>query len=436
MSWILPIFWIVVFLLLLWKLPFFKLNGIPQSWMLGVFTCRLAASVCFFILYTYYYTDVSDTIKYQRDAEALFESIYHNPLDYLKILLGIGMDSPSIQQYIEHTDHWTRLHDYGWIVDNQTITRANMIILLFSWGNDAVHYVCADFLSMLAFTLIFKSLTSFSSQNKLMFVFVFLMPSCILWTATMLKEIIVFLGIGLTFYATTRLCNKFSTKHVFLLALGWILLFSIKIYIIVALLPALCGFILQQKMPAKKDWTWYAILGGAGCLLLILADPVFHVVNFFESLAGKRTDFINTAILNDAESYIPIQKIEPTLLNFIIHTPEALWNAISRPYIWEIHSLIQIIPTCETLLFFILLILMGIFPYKQTSQTKNLLWFSVCFMIILYWIIGMTTPVSGAIVRYKIPVFPFLYTTFALFIDWNSIKHLIKKYRYGSNTSI
>jgi hypothetical protein len=37
------------------------------------------------------------------------------------------------------------------------------------------------------------------------------------------------------------------------------------------------------------------------------------------------------------------------------------------------------------------------------------------------WEIGISTPVIGGIVRYKIPIFPFLYTTLAMAIDWKKI---------------
>ncbi|MBP5582354.1 MAG: hypothetical protein J6X43_00155, partial [Bacteroidales bacterium] len=55
----------------------------------------------------------------------------------------------------------------------------------------------------------------------------------------------------------------------------------------------------------------------------------------------------------------------------------------------------------------------------EESQ-KNFIWFCLCFSLVLIWEIGIATAVVGGIVRYKIPFFPFLYTTLAMIISGNN----------------
>ena len=54
----------------------------------------------------------------------------------------------------------------------------------------------------------------------------------------------------------------------------------------------------------------------------------------------------------------------------------------------------------------------------------HFLWFGVLFTIILFSIIGLTTLVIGAIVRYKVPAMPFLFFILLSAIDFSKIsKH-------------
>ena len=133
----------------------------------------------------------------------------------------------------------------------------------------------------------------------------------------------------------------------------------------------------------------------------------------------------------NAQSFIPIGFIQGTASEFIQETPHAIYRALFLPWIWNVESVIQYIPALEKLLMLALLIVSIFFHKKQTREITNLLWFSGAFALGTFWIIGITTPVVGAIVRYTVPVLPFLYTIFVLSIDW---KQIFRKLNYGRNT--
>lgn len=424
MSIILPVIWAIFFLFIIWKCKFFTIEGLPKITIIGAFLLKLIASVFLYVIYTYYYvndSEVCDILKYYRDAKVLFASIHDSVFDFFKILFGIDTTSP----YFEQTDYWSRLYNYGFIVDNRTIIRANMIVMLFSFGYIGVHYVFADFLSFIGYFLIFKAIHTIYPRTKMIFCFVFLMPSSILWTSAMLKEVIVVLGLGFTLYGMTDLCKKISWQNITCFIIGLILLLGIKIYVLVALLPAITSYFIVSKSKIKP-WIVYAFICCIGIVFLGYMDFAFHKIPFFESFAGKRKDFINTAIINNAGSYLPIGKITSTPWNFIAETPTAIWNGLALPYLWTIQNPLQILPALESALLFVLMLLMVIFFKKTESQTQNFIWFSCIFSLVLIWEIGITTPVVGGIVRYKIPIFPFLYTTFAMLIDWDKIKQRFK----------
>lgn len=417
MNVLLTFLWICIFLFLIWKLRFFQIQGFPQWIIIATFGVKLCISLCLDIIYTQYYNSAeSDIYKYFLDAKVLFESIHSSFTDYVKILCSIDLESPNIQQYLQNTDYWTRQYDYGFIPENQFIIKANLLIMLFSWGAMGVHYVFADFISFVAYFLIFKTLIQFTNRKLLLFCIVFLFPSSIIWTSGLLKEVFVMLGIGLSIYGFFRCIDTHSWKHYLMVVLGLLLLLTTKLYVFVAILPALLAYCITHIYHISKPFLVYATICILGFITLCIFDFGLHAIPFFENLASKRNDFINTAILENAGSYISIGKIEATISSFIYKTPEAIWNSIALPYVWSCSNLLQIIPSLENVLFFACCIVWMLFPQKLLIDQKNFVSFCICFSLVLLWIVGITTPVIGAIVRYKIPIIPFLYTMFIVLI--------------------
>ncbi|MBP5582515.1 MAG: hypothetical protein J6X43_00980, partial [Bacteroidales bacterium] len=285
---VLLIFWSVIFLFLIWKLPFFKIKGIPQWTIIAFFICKILASCLLHYIYTEYYHCRSDVFKYYNDALALFDSIHYSFTDFLKILFGIDMDSPSIQQYILNTDDWTRQYTYGYITDNQTIIRFNMLLMLISGCSMETQYLFANFISLISYFLIFKTFSLFYKNTYILLIFIFLMPSSILWNAAMLKEVLVMLGLGMTTYGMVQIFRSFSWKYLLVFLFGLMILVGIKIYVLVALCPAIVAYFCNEQFHIKRKWILYVSFCVLGVLALGIGDFALHKIPFFESFAGKR----------------------------------------------------------------------------------------------------------------------------------------------------
>ena len=50
----------------------------------------------------------------------------------------------------------------------------------------------------------------------------------------------------------------------------------------------------------------------------------------------------------------------------------------------------------------------GLFYLKPQNLVNHDVWYCLSFIVILFVLIGLTTPVLGALVRYKVPALPFL----------------------------
>jgi hypothetical protein len=109
--------------------------------------------------------------------------------------------------------------------------------------------------------------------------------------------------------------------------------------------------------------------------------------------------------------------LEPNLWSFIKATPKALINSFTRPWPTEIKGILFIPPLLENMFIIGILILSWFYGKRVGTREWKFVIFCLTFSIILFLIIGLTTPIMGAIVRYKIPAIPFLMIAALMFFD-------------------
>jgi hypothetical protein len=129
-------------------------------------------------------------------------------------------------------------------------------------------------------------------------------------------------------------------------------------------------------------------------------------------LERKQSDFKRLAEWQNAGSEFELTSIEPSVLGIAKVIPEGLANCFIRPLPWDAKGAIYYPAILENMILLMLLIgiILALFNKELYAfdEAKNLLWFCFVFTLLLFIIIGITTPVAGALVRYKVPALPFL----------------------------
>ena len=153
-------------------------------------------------------------------------------------------------------------------------------------------------------------------------------------------------------------------------------------------------------------------------------------MNLLNIIDQKQEAFIEEASNNNAGSYFEIINIEPDFSSLCIAIPNGIINCFTKPFPWTIKSIIELPQAVENCLVIIFMII-GIFQlikFKNHIDTSscNLLIFCSLFAIANYAIIGICTPVYGALVRYKITGLLFLLFSIILLIDIKSITKKLK----------
>lgn len=430
MSYILLFIYLVLLVWLINTADFYKYNGLPKYIPAIVFLSKFLGGLLVYIIYAYFYGSrySGDIFKYFDDGNVIYSSLKQNPVDYLKMITGIGGDAPYLQKYYDTCRFWNKQFNYGLINDNRIVIRFNALVRLISMGNMHIHTLVMSFISFTGLWGIFKVFISFFKQQKILLLLViFFFPSVYFWTSGVLKEGILMFAFGMFLYNYIRLINgdKIVTSIVWLCTTTFILLLS-KFYVLVAALPGLLFFALISKSGKK----YFFVKLVASVLFFITVSfftkPIIGV-SFPEIIEKKQHDFV--AYINSLSvvgSKIDIPDLEPTFKSIVTNSPSAFFRTLFRPTVFEISNLMSVMAAVENLIIMLFILLtIGYFNFKALKN--EYMWLALLFVLVLFTLSGLTTPVLGALVRYKAPALPFLGIALLYLLNFEKIELHTKK---------
>lgn len=418
--WSLP--YLIIIAWLLPRIAFFKNSGLTAFTIRGLFLLKSLVGIGLIILYTYYYQKgSSDIFNYFTDGKILYSALANNPFDYFRMITGIQGDTPHLMHYYNEMSFWLKDFNYNLFNDNRTVIRFNALVMPFSFGNIYVHTFVMNALAIVGLTGIFRFFKETLKFNKtLSLIVIALPPSLMFWGSGLLKEGVVLFSLGLLLYSIGQLNKQHLRLMPWIILASALMLFSIsKFYVLLAILPGLISW----QLSAKKQSPGYTYL--IIHILLFSAMFLLPLINEFPDIPNiicrKQNDFINYAnSLNHVGSLIYSEKTTPDFWNFNFHALRGFFITLGRPHIMEMHNATSIPAAIENT-GTMALIALAIF-FRNKKSINNAILLSLSFTIILFALAGMTTPVLGALVRYKIPAQPFLYISLLSLIDWQRVK--------------
>ncbi len=463
----------VYFLILcFFAILYFKRNvhhlGLSKFDLPFAFLVKCLAGVVFIYVYFDYYGKESlcaDSIAFLNQSKTLHDVFFQSPVDYLKLLTGIGENQELVMKYLSSTHHWDA-GNLTLINDSKNVLRINSLIYFLSNGNEYVHIVVIAFFSTFS---IYNLFISFYQETKipqrLFFWLLVLIPSTLFWSAGILKE--PFLLLGLSFFVRALLFKDSKFKKILFFSSGILLLLSFKPYVLLCILPALLFYGLSKRkhefkksilillalasllfgIPKSRDYIvqhlsrkqfdfinvgkggihavadtciYYFMpeqlanlkISDSNTVILIRKSPAY-IIEFGSSTNPIYTELVPQKnkhwkiIYNGVKgnSYIETTYINNSLLQLLKNIPEAFINSTFRPFINDPGKNIKYSAFFEVILLVIGCTLTLFFRTKLTPQKINLIVSIFIFCLLLSLLIGFTTPVIGAIVRYRIPVY-------------------------------
>ncbi|MDB2539144.1 hypothetical protein N9X23_02125 [Flavobacteriales bacterium] len=317
-------------------------------------------------------------------------------------------------------NNWDTSYKNSLMNESRLLIKINAILNIIGLKNYFFNSITFILMAFVGEFLIFKSLIfKFKFKNpKILFWSLILFPSIFLWSSGILKEPLIILSFGLILNSLIVKRTKWMNVSSFIIAS--LIIFKVKFYIFICFFPALISYIISEKTkfkPPRIIFTVCAIIA----VIIFAMGKMNNYYNPLKILSQKQNDFITLSELFDTGSAYKIIPIEPSITSLIKAIPMGAINGFFRPFPNNINNLLQLFPLIENMLLY-LMVLYLIFrilflKIKINQDVKNVLWNSLFFITMLFILSGISTPVVGALVRYKVPGLLFLIIVINLMYD-------------------
>jgi hypothetical protein len=405
--------YIILLLILIFKWKIFSIEGLPRKDIAIAFIIKTLAALLLIWIYSNYYRERhnADIFKYFDDSLIITSSFLTNPKDFFSMIFGFENHYEQLHQnYFINMNHWDSSYTSTILNESRLVIRLNAIIGLISFKIYFIHALFFSFLSLIGFVYIIKTLKKISPTENFRHVFwaLILFPSILLFSSGILKEPLIILGLGTCTFSLISIIEnkKLRTKTILLFLLSLLLILKVKFYVFCCLFSSIFIYVSIKKI--NKNPNLILLLN---LLVISLIVGLLHFLNSeydpIVIISKKQQDFIRLAEFYNAGSLIEISQIQDNLFSFLKAIPSGFVNSTTKPFPWEISSRIHLIPLFENIIILGLIgYVLSKFKKLKTIFDKNKyahLYSVVVFIISLYCIIGITTPVFGALIRYKIP---------------------------------
>ncbi|MCW3124360.1 MAG: hypothetical protein JWO03_18 [Bacteroidetes bacterium] len=419
------------------KLPIFSNSTFSRKGLIILFAIKLIFGVGSVLVYTYYYTDrqYADIYKYFDDSKVIYDAIGEHPKTSFKVITGIryDKDNPELKQVIAPTQHFDKKEGGVIEANHRFVIRLHVLLRFISRGNIYIHTLFFCFLSFIGCVALYRALQPFFEygHGRRMIVPVFLVPSILFWSSGLLKETLVMFFLGLLLFAAFKLLDLRNLLSNLVITVVCILfIYLLKPFIA---LSFLAGFYVMATINFKGYVRIIAMLLGIGIVLWILIAHDAFMCDMMTSLVAKRNEFIVLGLKMKAGSLTdtairPLGCLEPLRL-----IPSALYNMFMLPAVWS-KSLFEKIFGLENLSI-LLFTVVALFYFKRPKRAKlQLVAFCFVFFSLNYALIGITVPIIGALVHYK--VFGLLFYLILIFslISLRKLIFDIKRLPMGEKT--
>ncbi len=409
-----------------------------------------------------------DAYNFMNDSRLLNEYAYLHPANYVKIMLGWGDTTPYFTDaLLQKTNLWSYGNNGDFINDNRLIIRINSLIHFFSFGSIYVHALVMSALSFFGIILLYKSLSRFVANKKFFFYTLILFPSIGFWGSGITKEALLIFAIGLFSYGIFRwgkgqlkwgtvllisslLLLLFNKPHVGLTVIGLFPLLILgklvgwKKWLRIAF-PGLLFLILigltftptQINLLDKVSYKQKDLINMGKGGVFFVTDSSFCAFDYdqltnFEIISTDSLRVLKSAkgeaklfgqypfapfeikpskqayaiylIQPPSGSYLPTEPINYSRKALFSSIPTVLFNTLIRPIPGDHGSNLKYFSMFNNLLLFLLMLLGLMNRKKLTDSEKYVVMYLLLTSLVILLIIGWTTPILGAIARYKMVV--------------------------------
>jgi len=275
--------------------------------------------------------------------------------------------------------------------------------------------VIMAWLSLLGLLALYRTVEKAFGHNAWpLRVAVFLVPSVLFYGSGLHKEALAITGLGFLLYGFSSLFNNQTLVRSWLFfLLGALIIYLVREFILIALIPAMAGYFWVRLSPGKPLLKFIS----AQLIFWILFFSLHYVFPAWDpagTMAVRQHEFL---VLKGRSSF-PAPPLRPDTWSVILEIPSGLIHSILMPFPWQIRSTGMLLYFLENLFIVFLFLRLLLRPARLPDSARFMGWMLVSYSLAVHAIIGIIVPNLGAISRYRTPALLCLVIFLALANQW------------------
>lgn len=405
-------------------------DKLTRKYFIPGLSLKIIGAISLGLIYQFYY-EGGDTFNYfDKGSKYIWEAFWDSPAKALQLMFANGEYNPETFEYASEIIYYNDLPSYF-------VVRVASFFDLFTfhtYSATAILFAVFSFSGLWAMYMVFYRMLP--KMHLQLAIAIFFIPSVFFWGSGILKDTITLGALGWAVYAFAEI---FMFKRNFLLGsvllgFSFFMIYEIKIYILLCLVPALMIWFYMAKIGKIRNLVLKTMILPFTIVLLVFGG--YYSVKFIgeenhryklERLsytAESTARWLSYVSEKQEGSGYTLGDFDYSANGILRKTPAAIWVTLFRPYLWEAKNLVMFFAAVESLLLliFTVVVIVSIILKKRIAVlfSNPIVVFCLIFSITFAFAIGLSTYNFGTLVRYKIPMMPFY--LIAMFILYSYTK--------------
>ena len=356
---------VIIFITIVLNSRFFDFKSISKKLVAGMVIIKCLGTFLVFYFFQNHYPNFErekfDVFKYFDDGLIISNATNSSYKDFFNLILYENDGNKDLdKKYFSKMKAWKSNYKNLNLKEAHRVIKINAILNLFGRGNIFFNSLIFCFIGFIGIVLVLKSVEELFSKKyfKYSFLIIILFPSILFWSSGILKEPLIFLGIGISFWSAKKILeHQTNFKYLAFFIFGVAIIYLFKSYLFVIIMLSYGITILHYNFKPNLFFTKVTIIG----LFLIIGTHKFiPEISPTKIITAKQTDFILEAQKENAKSYYEIERLENNVFKLIKSIPFAVYNSLTRPNFYDIKSKIHI-PSFIENIFVLLMMVYSIF---------------------------------------------------------------------------
>ncbi|MBL7703321.1 MAG: hypothetical protein JNM14_13810 [Ferruginibacter sp.] len=408
--------YLVILCSLMLRVPFIKNCGINSGTLLTLFLIKILAGIAIGWISIHIYGPGNDYWDVNDFAREEYQLLHTNPGRYFINIFTSDYQGGYAGMFSSGDSYWNDLK-------GNIVIKLVSIFNIFSRGDYYINSLFFNFIIFFGHIILYRLFIKlFPGKQLWVIVGCFLLPSMLYFSSGIHKDGVVFLMMAVIVYTVYQslLKNAFSVKRILLISVSLALLFLVRNFVLLALLPALFAWILSAKTKWNAAIVFTAVYA-LSALIFFNISSINPEINPPAIITEKQAAYRSLPV---AATQIELTPLQPTFKGFAANAPQASMHVLLLPYPGMQPN--SLLPFSFELVFYIFLLLRLFFFWRKKDiiSDKAFLFFLLFFTFTVFLFIGYIVPNIGSLVRYRSLLLPLIITPLLCSIGWKSLKKI------------